>query len=198
MEFSRSALEENLRTLASEDAIIDLRCDAYGHGEQWVADAAREAGLSAFLTDDDPMAPVPQSTGVLYGVTSGRRVGVMSGEVVAIKSVVTGDTVSYGNTWAAQRDSTLALVSLGFADGLPRGGSNIAHMTIGAHTAPVVGRIAMDQCVLDITDIPADISEVAQVWDSVESLEAWANASRRDPLSLISGLSWRVERRWMS
>lgn len=198
MEFSRSALEENLRTLAREDAIIDLRCDAYGHGEHWVAEAAREAGLSAFLTDDDPMAPVPQSTGVLYGVTSGRRVGVVSGEVVAIKSVVTGDTVSYGNTWAAQRDSTLALVSLGFADGLPRGGSNIGHMTIGAHTAPVVGRIAMDQCVLDITDIPADISEVAQVWDSVESLATWARASRRDSLSLIAGLSWRVERRWTS
>ncbi|MFM2412748.1 MAG: hypothetical protein RLZZ587_1081 [Actinomycetota bacterium] len=198
MEFSRSALEENLRTLANEDAIVDVRCDAYGHGAQWVHDAARDAGLSAFLTDDDPLAPVPQSTAVLYGISAGRRVAVLSGEIVAIKSVASGDTVSYGNTWAATRASTLALVSLGFADGLPRGGSNVGLMTVGAHTVPVVGRIAMDQCVLDITDISDEVSAVARVWDSAQSVETWATASRRDPLSLVSGLSWRVERRWTS
>lgn len=200
VEFSRSALISNLQSilLSSPGFVVDLRCDAYGHGDEWVEENARELGLTAFLTNDDRLAPIPPGTATLYGIGAGKRVAVVSAEIVATKHISVGETVSYGNTWTAARPTRLALVSLGFADGLPRAGSNVASMSIAGQRAPVVGRIAMDQTVLDITDIDASVGMTAHVWNSTESISEWSSASLRDPLSLVAGLSWRVERSWLA
>lgn len=200
MEFSRSALLSNLDLLDrnSVDPAIDLRCDAYGHGADWVRDAARERGFVAFLTDDSPRVPIPASTHDLYGSAGGVRVGTLFGELIALKSIAAGETVSYGNTWTAQRSTQLGLVSLGFADGLPRAGSNHASMTVGGVSVPVVGRIAMDQSVVDLTQLTVAVGDSVSVWDTPESSRTWADIARRNPLSLLSGLSWRVERRWVA
>ena len=198
MEFSHSALKSNLELLVTggTDTVIDLRCDAYGHGADWVESAAHEVGFTSFLTDDHPAIAIPPSAGTLYGVSAGHRVGVVSGEIVAIKTIDAGEPVSYGNTWIAQRESTVGLVSLGFADGLPRAGSNLATMTVDEYEVPVVGRIAMDQCVVDLTGLSIAIGSIARTWNSVDSVREWSTAANRDPLSLVSGLSWRVQRSW--
>ena len=198
MEFSHSALKSNLDLLlgVGADTVIDLRCDAYGHGTDWVEDAARAAGFTSFLTDDHPAVDVPPSAGTLYGTSAGTRVAVLSGEIVALKTIDAGEPVSYGNTWIAQRESTVGLVTLGFADGLPRAGSNRASMTVNGAVVPVVGRIAMDQCVVDLTGHSVIVGAIAQTWDSLASVSEWSTAAARDPLSLVSGLSWRVERTW--
>ena len=200
VEFSRFALDSNLAELARSlpDSVIDLRCDAYGHGASWVREAAVAHGFDEFLDDDRPYDEVPTCTGLLFGVTDGSRVATVTAEIVATKSIGIGEHVSYGYTWTAERDTRLGLVSLGFADGLPRAGSNRATMTLAGKRVPVVGRIAMDQCVVDITDVTVSTGDVATFWDSVESLKEWAQYSSRDPLSLVSGLSWRVERSWVS
>ena len=199
VEFSRAALNSNLERLLTTDpdAIIDVRCDAYGHGADWVEDAARVLGFVSFLTDDVPTESIPESTAIVYGLDDGERVAVLAGEVVALKSIAAGESVSYGYTWTAATQTELALVSLGFADGLPRHGSNSGTMTIDGNNVPVVGRIAMDQCVLDVTGHTVTLGERAHVWDSTESLNQWAMASGRDPLSLVANLSWRVEREWL-
>lgn len=198
VEFSRAALDSNLERLGDlgNDVIIDVRCNAYGHGAQWVEDAARARGFQHFVTDDDPTADIPPSASVLYGVDGGTRVGILSGEVVAIKSIPAGDSVSYGYTWTASKQTTLALVTLGFADGLPRQGSNSCTMSIDGLPFPVVGRIAMDQCVLDVTDHPISVGSLARVWDTTTNLREWSAVSRRDPLSLIANVSWRVDKAW--
>ena len=198
VEFSHSALKSNLELLVTggTDTVIDLRCDAYGHGADWVETAARAAGFTSFLTDDHPAVAIPASAGTLYGILAGHRVGVVSGEIVAIKTIDAGEPVSYGNTWIAQRESTVGLVSLGFADGLPRAGSNLATMTVDGTIVPVVGRIAMDQCVVDLTGLSTAIGSIARTWNSLDSVREWSTAANRDPLSLVSGLSWRVQRSW--
>jgi alanine racemase len=200
VEFSRSALDSNLAALAASsiDAIIDLRCDAYGHGADWVRDAAESHGFDSFLADDEPFAPIPSATTAIFGINGGARVATLSAEIVAVKHIAAGEHVSYGYTWTADRSSQLGLVSLGFADGLPRAGSNVATMTIEGHRVPVVGRIAMDQCVVDITDLSVTVGSTVSLWDSVDSIAEWSTCARRDPLSLVSGLSWRVERSWVS
>ena len=177
--------------------MIDIRCDAYGHGSDWVSESARELGFSAFLTDDDPIAPIPESTGLTYGTEHGVRVAVVSAELVAIKTIPAGDSVSYGYTWTAPAESRIGLVSLGFADGLPRAGSNTASLTVAGHEVPIIGRIAMDQCVVNLSGVDAQVGDVVSTWETVESVTVWANAARRAPLSLVSGLSWRVERSWI-
>ena len=122
----------------------------------------------------------------------------MSSELITIKEIPAGDSVSYGYTWTAPTDSRLGLVSLGFADGLPRAGSNIGTVTLREHAVPVVGRIAMDQFVIDISAVTAEVGDVISVWDTADSVLIWANASGRHPLSLVPGLSWRVERSWIT
>jgi alanine racemase len=120
------------------------------------------------------------------------------GEIVAVKSITSGESVSYGYTWTAQRTTQLALVSLGYADGVPRSGSNVASAQIDGVSVPVVGRIAMDQLVLDVTDCPVVVGDNALFWSHPDEIAVWAGSATRDPLSLVAGLSWRVEREWIA
>jgi len=65
-----------------------------------------------------------------------------------------GDTISYGRTWTAERDCTLAVLPMGYADGLHRALSGKVDVLIHGQRARQVGRICMDMCMVDVTDIP--------------------------------------------
>jgi alanine racemase len=67
-----------------------------------------------------------------------------------IKRVQKGETVSYGRTWTSAFDTTIAVLPVGYADGLPRLASNKWQAVIGGKTYPLVGRICMDQCMADL------------------------------------------------
>jgi alanine racemase len=70
--------------------------------------------------------------------------------VVSIKQVKKGETVSYGRTWTAPQDTEVAMLSIGYGDGLPRLASNRWQAFIGGKAYPLVGRICMDQCMADL------------------------------------------------
>jgi alanine racemase len=70
--------------------------------------------------------------------------------VAFVKQVKKGETVSYGRVWTAGRDTHIAVLPVGYADGLPRLASNKWQAVIGGKTYPLVGRICMDQCMADI------------------------------------------------
>ncbi|MBC7465914.1 MAG: alanine racemase [Bdellovibrio sp.] len=70
-----------------------------------------------------------------------------------IRTVTTGETVSYGCSWQAQRDSKIAIVPIGYADGFHRLISNKGHALFADKIVPVVGRICMDFLMLDVTDV---------------------------------------------
>jgi alanine racemase len=81
--------------------------------------------------------------------------------VVLTKRVSAGESVSYGHTWTAARDTTLALVPVGYADGVPRGLSGRMDVWLGGKRRPIAGRVCMDQLVVDCgADQPADGAEV--------------------------------------
>lgn len=75
-----------------------------------------------------------------------------------VKTIQPGDSVSYGRIFTASRATTIATVAIGYADGYHRQLSNSAYMLVRGRKAPVVGRICMDQLMLDVTDI-AGVSE---------------------------------------
>ncbi len=81
-----------------------------------------------------------------------------------------GSTAGYGGAWRATRPSRLGLVPLGYADGYPLSLSNrgVVRVRVGNewHTAPVVGRVSMDQITIDLTDLPDE----AQIGSTVEAL----------------------------
>lgn len=103
--------------------------------------------------------------------------------VSMVKTVAAGETVSYGRTFTAPRDMKIATVPIGYADGYSRRLSNRGYMLIHGQSAPVVGRVCMDQCMLDVTDI-ADVTEGTTVTVfgedngtmlSVETFAAWSD-----------------------
>jgi alanine racemase len=70
--------------------------------------------------------------------------------VVFIKKVKKGESLSYGRTWTAPHDTTIAVLPAGYADGLPRLASGKWQAVIGGKACPLVGRICMDQCLADL------------------------------------------------
>jgi len=70
--------------------------------------------------------------------------------VSLIKKIKKGETVSYGRTWTAPDNTNIAVLSIGYADGLPRLASNTWQAIIGGEAYPLVGRICMDQCCVDL------------------------------------------------
>jgi len=74
----------------------------------------------------------------------------LKSSVSLIKKIKKGDSVSYGRTWTAKEDTAIGILSIGYADGLPRLASNRWQAVINGETFPLVGRITMDQCCVDL------------------------------------------------
>lgn len=72
--------------------------------------------------------------------------------VAMVKRIPAGEGVSYGHVWHAERDTNLALVPVGYADGVPRGLSGRLRVLLAGRSRPVVGRISMDQLMVDCGD----------------------------------------------
>lgn len=86
--------------------------------------------------------------------------------IAAVRALPKGTCVSYGCTATLERDSRLAVVPIGYGDGYPRGLSNRMIMKIRGQECPVVGRICMDMCMVDVTDVPdAAAGDEAVVYD---------------------------------
>ena len=99
---------------------------------------------------------------VTYGVNPGphplplpiQPVASLHARVVQVREVPAGSRVSYGGTWTAPRPSRLALLPVGYADGLPWALANQGAALLHGQRAPIRGRICMDQVVVDVTDLP--------------------------------------------
>ena len=114
---------------------------------------------------------------VLYGYAStetgniGSNLGLhpvmtLKSRITAVRSLPKGTTISYGRTHTLKRDSVIAVLPIGYADGLPRVLSNNFCVKIHDALCPNVGRVCMDMCMVDVTDIPnVKAGDVAVVWD---------------------------------
>jgi alanine racemase len=78
-------------------------------------------------------------------------------QVGMVKQLPSGAGISYGHMFRTERETRVATLPVGYADGYPRRLSNKAHVLIRGCKAPVVGAICMDQCMADVTDIPGEV-----------------------------------------
>ncbi len=85
-----------------------------------------------------------------------RPVMTLKSRVELVRQVKKGETVSYGGTWTAQRESVVGVVPYGYADGYPRHASNKSFMLVKGQKVPVVGIVCMDYTMLDLTDVKGD------------------------------------------
>ena len=87
----------------------------------------------------------------------------LKARVARVLHVEPGEGVAYGLTWRAQRPSTLALVPVGYADGWRRALGNRGEVLVGGRRCPMVGRVMMDQFLIDITLVRGQVSEGDEV-----------------------------------
>lgn len=164
---SRSALRTNLRAVLATDpdAAVDVRADAWGHGVEVVARIALECGAASLLVDAhgarrlageveatritvDAIGASPEA---VYGLTPGfRPVLSLHGCVLSLKDLRAGEAVSYGYSFRTPRDTVIALVTGGYAQGVVRALGNAVTVHIAGERHPIVGRVAMDVCVVDV------------------------------------------------
>ncbi|MFI2477089.1 alanine racemase C-terminal domain-containing protein [Nocardia xishanensis] len=118
--------------------------------------------------------------------------------LVQIKRVVADTPVSYGHTYATPRPTTLAVVPLGYADGIPRSASDIGPVQVHGNRHTVSGRVCMDQFVIDLGDDDAAIGDDVVIFgpgdlDAPTVLD-WASAAHTIAYEILTRIGDRVER----
>lgn len=139
----------------------------------------------------------------LVGIDPTRTTTLRSGltltaPVIGVRRVRPGSGVGYGHTWTAPTATNLALLPLGYADGLPRAASGRAEVVVRGRRRPVVGRISMDQTVVDLGDDHAEPGDTATVLgpgdDGEPTVTDWAAWSDTLPHEVVTGIGPRVRR----
>jgi alanine racemase len=107
------------------------------------------------------LSPLPREH-----VTNLRPAMTARARVALTKRVPAGQGVSYGLTYTTDRETTLALIPIGYADGVPRHASNAGPVRLGGRTRTIAGRVCMDQIVLDCGDDPVAPGDIATLFGS--------------------------------
>ena len=173
----------------------------------------RRDPLAAVVPADHPLAgggafPLERfSEEPFIDILPGEETGGLSlTPVMTVKSRIAavtrhrkGDSISYGRTWTAERDTLLAVMPMGYADGLPRCLSGKLQVMVRGVRVPQVGRICMDMCMLDITDhpeiAPGDVATVfSDGIDGAPTARELAALADTIPYELTCGISLRVPR----
>lgn len=128
-----------------------------------------------------------------------RPVMTLKSRITMMKTIKSGDGVSYGLTFRAARPTTAALVPIGYADGVNRHLSNQAQVCIREIKANIIGRVCMDQVMIDVTDIPGasvgdEVVLFGQQGKKIIYLEEWAKFAGTITYELACKISERVPR----
>jgi alanine racemase len=129
--------------------------------------------------------PLPQNEDLRQAMT-------FRSSVALVKRVPAGESVSYGHTWTAERDTTLALVPVGYADGVPRGLSGKLEVLLAGQRRPVVGRVCMDQIIVDCGDDAVSEGDMVTLFGSGQHGEMtateWADLLGTIDYEIVTGM----------
>jgi alanine racemase len=152
--------------------------------------------------------------GVLYGLWRDvlrpsdappplRPVMALRTRVTLLKRVPAGETLGYGRTHALARDSLIATLPAGYADGYRRALSNRGRVVVRGRYAPVVGRVSMDLTLIDVTDVPGvreddDVTLIGADGDASVTAEEIARDAGTISYEITCGIGARVPRIYKS
>lgn len=112
-----------------------------------------------------------------------------------LKAIPKGDSVGYNRRWVAQRDSKIAIISIGYADGLNRHlGYENGRVLVKGKLVPIIGSICMDMCFLDVTDVDCKEGEEVVIFGDAELLQQISSAAETIPYEILTSVSPRVKR----
>ena len=156
------------------------------------------AGLASYGLDPapghSPDLGTPDRPGLVPAMGAVARLAM-------VKRVAAGESVSYGHTWTADRPTTLGLVPVGYADGVPRHAGNRAEVLVRGKRRPVRGRICMDQFVVDLGDDHAEPGDEAWLFGTgllgEPTAQEWAEWCDTISYEIVSRIGGRFRRGWI-
>ncbi|MGH3096851.1 MAG: alanine racemase [Streptosporangiales bacterium] len=150
-------------------------------------------GLAAY-----GLTPVPQLAGPeRYGL---RPAMTFLARLAGVKRVPAGSGVSYGHTYVTKRDATLALVPLGYGDGVPRAASNAGPLVVAGRRRRVAGTVCMDQFVVDLGDDDAAAGDEAVLFGArpgEPTAQDWAETVGSISYEIVTRIGARVPRTYV-
>ncbi|MCW2705272.1 MAG: alanine racemase [Blastococcus sp.] len=142
----------------------------------------------------DPLGGDPAAHGLRPAMT-------VQAAVALAKRVPSGSGVSYGHTYVTERETTLALVPVGYADGVPRAAGNRAPVLAAGAQRTIAGRVCMDQFVLDVGDAAVAPGDVVVLWGPGDrgepTAQQWADAVDTIHYELVTRVGGRFSRRYV-
>ncbi len=161
------------------------------------------AATAAALTDPDSHHDMVRIGAGLVGIDPSGSTDLaatlsLTAPVVAVRRVPAGTGVGYDHTYVTDRPTTLALLPVGYADGLPRVSSGRAEVWLTGRRRRLVGRISMDQVVVDLGDDHVALGEEATLFGpavpEAPTVADWADWAGTIPHEIVTGLGDRIDR----
>ncbi len=178
----RAGLDPEVRHHANTPALLSL---PHAH-----FDLVR-AGIGIYGVSPSPEMGVPEDFGLRPAMT-------LEASLASVKHVPAGHGVSYGHRYTTSGETTLALVPLGYADGIPRHASNSGPVLVAGKWRTAAGTVAMDQFVVDLGGDPAQVGDVAVLFGPGDrgepTVEDWARATGTIGYEIVTRIGTRVPR----
>jgi alanine racemase len=200
-----AATDYTERQIARYEEAVEILCDL-GFAPSW-RHLANSAGIHAYPQSHGNLARVG---GAMYGLMrdalspnlepfDARPVMSLHSRVVMLKTTPAGTPIGYGLSFTTARESRIATLPIGYADGLRRSHSNNGQVLLRGHFAPIVGRVSMDLTIIDVTDVPAaEVGDEAILIGERGGLRIFAEdlAEQIGAISyeIVTGISARVPR----
>ena len=181
----RSGLRPEVRHLANSAAALSRPSSVF--------DLAR-CGISVYGLTPMPEVASADELGLVPAMTVRCRLAV-------VKPVAAGSGVSYGHTYVTPHDTTVAVVPVGYGDGIPRHGSSRAPVLAAGQVRPIAGRVCMDQFVLDLGDAEAAAGDPVVLFGPGAAGEPtapdWADACGTISYEIVTRIGGRMHRRYV-
>ena len=183
---------------ASAEAALDTAAGLAGglrrhlHGTRGVL--AGRGGVDDYVRVGRGLYGIPLAD----GTPTGTPVARLAGRVITVKRIKAGEGVSYGYIYRAERDGVIALITGGYADGVPRSIGNHAFVLLNGNRARIVGRVAMDVVVAAVDDARARPGDEAVFFGDPglgePGVGEWASITGYDPVEVAAAIGPRVAR----
>ncbi len=124
-----------------------------------------------------------------------KPVSALRSIIISIKDWPAGTTIGYGRHGVLQRDSRIATVTIGYADGFDRHfGNGAVNMWVNGKLCPTVGTVCMDAVMIDVTDVPCKVGDTVEIFGEHVPIEQLSEARGTIPYEILTSVSPRVKR----
>lgn len=201
--------------LMSHFACADDPADKQNQKQLRMMATLKPYGLPMSLANSAAVMTMPDSHGqvirpgiMLYGATplmnkEGPDLGLLpvmtlQSEIIALHKVNGGDTVGYGGSWTAARNSLIATVAIGYGDGYPRHAPSGTPVLIRGKKCPLAGRVSMDMITVDVTDVAAvQLADKVTLWGTGLSADTVARHAGTIAYELFCQVTARVRIKYL-